>query len=67
MTGVTPERADSALREAEGNLKCAALMAAGAETLETAQVLLRETSDHLRPAMERLNKQNDTINLGETK
>ncbi len=67
LTGVTPERADTALREAEGNLKCAALMAAGAETLETAQVLLRETSDHLRPAMERLNKQNDTINLGETK
>ncbi len=54
LTGVTPERANMALNTANGNLKCAALIAAGAETLEAAQTLLRETNDHLRPALERL-------------
>jgi len=67
LTGVTPDTADAALLRAGGNLKNAALIAAGAETPEAAQALLTETGDHLRPAMERLIQNKDTINLGETK
>ncbi len=54
LTGVSPDRAEAALSAANGNLKCAALISAGAETLEAAQSLLRETKDHLRPALEQL-------------
>nr|WP_174823362.1 N-acetylmuramic acid 6-phosphate etherase [Ruegeria arenilitoris] len=67
LTGVTPARADAALKTAGGNLKCAALIAAGAGSAEDAQTLLDETSGHLRPAMKRLNQNKETINLGETK
>ncbi|WP_298853125.1 N-acetylmuramic acid 6-phosphate etherase [uncultured Ruegeria sp.] len=65
LTGVTPEHADGALKAANGNLKCAALVAAGAKSASDAQALLNETSDHLRPAMNRLKQNNETINLGE--
>lgn len=54
LTGVAPDQAEAALSAADGNLKCAALIAAGAESLEAAQTLLRETHDHLRPALEQL-------------
>ncbi|SDW53841.1 N-acetylmuramic acid 6-phosphate etherase [Ruegeria halocynthiae] len=67
LTGVAPEQAASALNAADGNLKCAALMAAGALVLEEAQAMLRSTDDHLRPALERLKQNQETINLGDTK
>ncbi len=66
LTGVTPDRAGKALADADGNLKCAVLLASGAETPESARTLLRAFDDHLRPALERL-KHNETTNLGETK
>ena len=67
LTGVAPEQADNALTAADGNLKCAALLAAGAANAEYARALLQESGDRLRPAMERLKKRSETINLGETK
>ena len=67
LTGVSPERADDALRAADGNLKCAALVAAGAVSAEDAQKRLAETNGHLRHAMNRLNEDNEHSNLGETK
>ncbi|WP_299663251.1 N-acetylmuramic acid 6-phosphate etherase [uncultured Ruegeria sp.] len=66
LTHVSPEQAASALTSAGGNLKCAALLAAGAQTLNQAQALLHETNDHLRSALERV-KNKETINLGDTK
>ncbi|MEM6656629.1 MAG: N-acetylmuramic acid 6-phosphate etherase [Pseudomonadota bacterium] len=67
LTGVTPETAYAALRSTDGALKSAALIAAGAKSLEAAEALLTETAGHLRPAMSRLKHGNETINLGETK
>ena len=67
LTGVEAERAASALVAADGNLKCAALLAAGMPTADEAQTLLRDTNDHLRPALERLQQIQETINLGDTK
>ncbi len=66
LTGVDAEQAASALTSANGDLKCAALLAAGAQSLDQAQAALRETNDHLRPALEKLNNK-ETINLGDTK
>ncbi|KIC42407.1 acetylmuramic acid-6-phosphate etherase [Ruegeria sp. ANG-R] len=66
LTGVTPELAASALNAADGNLKCAALMAAGARTQNDALALLRATNDHLRPALEKI-RNKETTNLGDTK
>lgn len=56
LTGVDTEKARSALAAADGNLKCAALLAAGAASPQSAYALLEQTNDHLRPAMERLKK-----------
>lgn len=56
LTGVDPEKARSALAAADGNLKCAALLAAGAASPQSAYALLEQTNDHLRPALERLKK-----------
>lgn len=67
LTRVSPDRAAAALNTADGNLKCAALLAAGAPTLTEAQSMLRDTNDHLRPALERLQQNQETINLGDTK
>ncbi len=67
LAGVTPERAEAALKRADGNLKCAALLAAGAETPEAAHILLLETQDHLRPALGLLINHIQNNNLGETK
>ncbi|WP_424830880.1 N-acetylmuramic acid 6-phosphate etherase [Ruegeria sp.] len=67
LTGTTPDRAEAALAEAQGNLKRAALLAAGAPSTDAAYALLEETKDHLRPALARLNHNNDIINTGETK
>lgn len=67
LTGVTPEQAASALNAADGNLKCAALVAAGAGSADAANALLNEENGHLRRAMNRLRLKNDNINLGETK
>ncbi|KIC43556.1 acetylmuramic acid-6-phosphate etherase [Ruegeria sp. ANG-S4] len=67
LTDVTPETADAALRSTNGALKSAALIAAGAKSLEAAEELLTETAGHLRTAMNRLKQDNETNNLGETK
>ncbi len=67
LAGVTAEAADAALRSTSGALKSAALVAAGAKSSEAAEALLAETAGHLRPAMNRLKQNNETINLGETK
>ncbi|MDA7965930.1 N-acetylmuramic acid 6-phosphate etherase [Ruegeria sp.] len=67
LTGVSPDRAEAALAEAKGALKCAALLAAGAPSPAAAQALLQDTNDHLRPALAQLKQNNETINLGETK
>ncbi|MEX0306799.1 MAG: N-acetylmuramic acid 6-phosphate etherase [Ruegeria sp.] len=67
LTGAEAEQAASALNAADGNLKCAALMAAGASVLEEAQAMLRSSDDHLRPALERLKQNQETIKPGETK
>ncbi len=56
LTGVDPEKARSALAAADGNLKCAALLTAGAASPQSAYALLEQTNDHLRPALERLKK-----------
>ncbi|MHA6265810.1 N-acetylmuramic acid 6-phosphate etherase [Aliiroseovarius sp. CAU 1755] len=55
IAGVGPKAAATALAAAKGNVKCAVLVAAGASSVEAARLLLRETGDHLRPALERLN------------
>ncbi len=67
LIGVSSEQAAKALNAADGNLKCAALMAAGAGSLDAAQAMLRDTDDHLRPALERLKQNQETINLGDIK
>lgn len=67
LTGVEPEQAATALSAADGNLKCAALVAAGVKTSQEAQAMLRDTNDHLRPALERLKQNQETIKLGDTK
>lgn len=67
LTGAHADQAATALAAAGGNLKCAALLAAGAATLDMARALLRETKDHLRPALERLQQNQETNNTGETK
>ncbi len=66
LTAASPDFAEQMLTLANGNLKCAALLAAGASTLDEAAEILNEANDHLRPALERLSK-NESINLGETK
>ncbi len=67
LAGVDPEQAETALMTASGNLKCAALLAAGVPTLGEAQAMLHDANDHLRPALERIKQNQETINLGETK
>nr|WP_174823600.1 N-acetylmuramic acid 6-phosphate etherase [Ruegeria arenilitoris] len=67
LTGVTPDSANSALMAADGNLKNAILLAAGADSVKITQKLLDESGGHLRPAFERLTKANETTNLGVNK
>lgn len=67
LTGVDPKQAASALNITGGDLKCAVLVAAGVGSEEAAQALLDETNGHLRPAMNRLKRNNENTNLGEAK
>ncbi len=66
LTGVSSTQADTALEQAEGNLKCAALIAVGAPTPDAARDLLLATKDHLRPALEQLRNRKQDNNLGES-
>ena len=51
VTAVSEAKADDALREAEGAVKTAILLAAGAEDARSAQQLLADHQDRLRPSL----------------
>lgn len=67
LTGVSADQAAAALVQAEGDLKSAALLAAGAPSPDAAQALLQESGHHLRPALTQLKQRNETNTMGETK
>ena len=54
IADVSEDDAATALAAAEGDVKTATLVAAGASSAETARGLLSETNGHLRPALDRL-------------
>ncbi|WP_254440380.1 N-acetylmuramic acid 6-phosphate etherase [Ruegeria arenilitoris] len=54
ITGATPQHAADALDRAEGNLKLAVLLAAGAATPAQASELLAASDGHLRPALNQI-------------
>ncbi|WP_428523120.1 N-acetylmuramic acid 6-phosphate etherase [Roseibium sp.] len=54
ITGVSDGDATGALKSADGNVKTACLLAAGASSIEQAISLLENTRGHLRPALEQI-------------
>ncbi|KKB85743.1 acetylmuramic acid-6-phosphate etherase [Devosia limi DSM 17137] len=56
VTAVSEARADAALQQAEGAVKTAILLAAGAENARSAQQLLADHQDRLRPSLAALHQ-----------
>jgi N-acetylmuramic acid 6-phosphate etherase len=54
ITGAKFPQAEAALNTAQGNVKLASLLAAGAQDAEQASDLLEESRGHLRPALEKI-------------
>ena len=54
VAGVNEDEASAWLERAEGSVKAAILMAAGADDLDTARILLERAHDRLRPALSML-------------
>lgn len=54
ITGASPQKAANALDRADGNLKMAIMMAAGAASPAQAEQLLTRSGGHLRPALNQI-------------